>query len=335
MHHFQLIRGLGRGSGGEAILAEDLSGQKCVLKFVQLEGLPEDQCRRAMREVHFLRSLCHPNVLRIESAFLHHFSLVLAVEFCDLGDLQALVSKRRELRDQEDLVTRRTRCFEAPGFSEGTVKGMLVQMVSALDHIHSAGILHRDLKSSNIFLTQRGVVKVGDFGVAERDAAGDAAGADADVFAAAPRRLVGSIHYLPPELCDGGRPTAKADCWALGVILYELCALELPFPGDNPLVVAMKILQGVVQPLSKQYSAELRSLCGALLCPTVQHRISAEEVSQLPWVRRVQRHEEVKPLSDEMETLKISLGSIEFERFMMAQLTARQDAADTSLFWRS
>eukprot|EP00435_Cladocopium_sp_Y103_P053253 s1204_g17.t1 len=159
MHHFQLIRGLGRGSGGEAILAEDLAGQKCVLKFVQLEGLPEDQCRRAMREVHFLRSLCHPNVLRIRSAFLHHFSLVLSVEFCDLGDLQALVSKRRELRDQEDLATRRLRCFEAPGFLEGTVKGMLVQMVSALDYIHSAGILHRDLKSSNIFLTQRGVVK--------------------------------------------------------------------------------------------------------------------------------------------------------------------------------
>lgn len=316
MQHFQLIRGLGRGSGGEAILAEDLAGQKCVLKFVQLEGVPDDQCRRAMREVHFLRSLCHPNVLRIESAFLHHCSLVLAVEFCDLGDLQALVSKRRELRDQEDVATRRLRCFEVPGFSEGTVKGMLVQMVSALDYIHSAGILHRDLKSSNIFLTHRGLVKVGDFGVAERSGA--------DTAEAAPRRLVGSIHYLAPELCDGGRPTAKADCWALGVILYELCALELPFPGDNPLVVAMKILQGIVQPLSKQYSAELRSLCSALLCPTVQHRISAAEVSQLPWIRKVQRQEEVKPLRDEMETLKISLGSIEFERFMMAQLAARQ-----------
>eukprot|EP00435_Cladocopium_sp_Y103_P064678 s49_g26.t1 len=163
---------------------------------------------------------------------------------------------------------------------------------------------------------------VGDFGVAERSGA-----SEGDDGEASPQRMVGSIHYLSPELCDGGRPTAAADCWALGVILYELCALELPFPGNNPLVVAMKILQGVVQPLSKQYSAELRSLCGALLCPAVKHRISAAEVSQLPWIRRVQRHEEVKPKPDEMETLKISLGSIEFERFMMAQLSARANAA--------
>eukprot|EP00434_Breviolum_minutum_P035835 symbB.v1.2.031734.t2/scaffold3717.1/size51512/4 len=300
----------------EAMLAEDCDGQKCVLKFVRLEGLIQEQCHQALQEVAILRSLSHPNVLRIQTAFLHHFTLVVSSEFCDAGDLQVLVSKRRELRDQDDFLMRPTRCCKA-GFSEASVKGMFVQMVSALDYIHSSGILHRDLKSSNIFLTERGVVKVGDFGVSECGQS-DESGA-----AKTTPRVVGSIHYLAPELCEGGRPTAAADCWALGVVLYEMCALEVPFPGNTPLVVAMKILQGVVQPLSENYSVELRSLCGALLCPSVKHRISAAEVAMLPWLRELQKHAMLAPEPDHLDALKSSAGATEFERFIMAQLAAR------------
>lgn len=143
--------------------------------------------------------------------------------------------------------------------------------------------------------------------------------------------LVGSIHYLSPELCDGGQATAAADCWAMGaswtlkrpgnstespqkpdkihrkrmksiethripdasklfqplffsrssifeVVLYEMCTLELPFPGSNALAVCLRILQAVVPPLARSYSKELRALIGALLCPTVEHRISAKQV---------------------------------------------------------
>eukprot|EP00434_Breviolum_minutum_P035834 symbB.v1.2.031734.t1/scaffold3717.1/size51512/4 len=220
----------------EAMLAEDCDGQKCVLKFVRLEGLIQEQCHQALQEVAILRSLSHPNVLRIQTAFLHHFTLVV------------LVSKRRELRDQDDFLMRPTRCCKA-GFSEASVKGMFVQMVSALDYIHSSGILHRDLKSSNIFLTERGVVKVGDFGVSE---------------------------------CGQSDESGAAK--------------------TTPRVV------------------ELRSLCGALLCPSVKHRISAAEVAMLPWLRELQKHAMLAPEPDHLDALKSSAGATEFERFIMAWL---------------
>eukprot|EP00913_Durusdinium_trenchii_P019234 g18076.t1 len=152
---------------------------------------------------------------------------------------------------------------------------------------------------------------VGDFGVAAHHTTAEVAPC-----------IVGSIHYLSPELCDGGRSTAAADCWALGVILYEMCALELPFPGNNALAVTMKIMHGVVQPLSTSYSVELRSLCSALLCPSVKHRISAKEVSMLPWVRQIQRHDEKAVQEDIRASMLTESGSREFERFIIAQLVS-------------
>ena len=97
----------------------------------------------------------HPNVLRIRRAFVHEDHLVIDTAFCDAGDLEVLIARRRELAKG---------CRR--GFSEAAALGVLVQALRAARYIHGREVVHRDLKASNVLLTRDGVVLLGDFGVA-------------------------------------------------------------------------------------------------------------------------------------------------------------------------
>lgn len=131
--------------------------------------------------------------------------------------------------------------------------GATLQVCLALEHIHSQGILHRDLKTNNIFLSSGGLVKLGDFGICKILTADDPApaisnnnirisngGAAAAMDAAAvqvrgrnhgimARSFVGTPNYLSPEICRNKPYGQKADVWALGCVLYEMCALKPAF----------------------------------------------------------------------------------------------------------
>ena len=83
----------------------------------------------------------------------------------------------------------------------------------ALSYIHANKILHRDIKSSNIYMTKSGIVKIGDFGISKK-----LESTDANVHS-----VVGTPYYMSPELCEQRPYTSKSDVWALGVLLYEMC----------------------------------------------------------------------------------------------------------------
>ena len=108
-------------------------------------------------------------------------------------------------------------------FPESQILDWFTQICLAMKHVHDRKILHRDLKSSNIFMTKSGFCKLGDFGIAKtlnntRENA---------------RTMVGTPYYIPPELIEGQPYSFKADIWSLGIILYELCALKPPFQADS------------------------------------------------------------------------------------------------------
>lgn len=146
----------------------------------------------------------------------------------------------------------------------------------ALDYIHKKKILHRDIKSSNIFLNANGTLKIGDFGISKvLENTTDQA-----------QTVLGTPYYMSPELCENLPYEAKSDIWALGCILYELCALERAFQADNLWGLVYKIVKETYKPIPKIYSKELGHLVDAILQKSPAKRPSMSQIYGLPIIRQ-------------------------------------------------
>jgi len=150
---------------------------------------------------------------------------------------------------------------------------IFLQMASGLHYIHTQRILHRDMKSANVFLCAGGKVKIGDLGVARVLGTNTA-------FA---RSLVGTPYYLSPELCEDKPYNEKSDVWALGCILYEMLTLRHPFDASNQGALILKIVQGKYPPVDRsRYSHGVRKLVDALLQRDQRRRPTCLQILSSP-----------------------------------------------------
>lgn len=146
------------------------------------------------------------------------------------------------------------------------------QICLGLKHIHDRKILHRDLKGQNIFMTSKGIIKIGDFGIAK-------------VLASTmqnARTVVGTPYYLSPEIVQSKPYNFKSDMWSMGVILYELCSLKPPFDAPSLHFLAMKIVRGAFNPLPSGFSSEMKSLVSQLLTTNERNRPDVNKVLNMP-----------------------------------------------------
>lgn len=125
----------------------------------------------------------------------------------------------------------------------------------ALAYMHSKNVIHRDIKTQNIFLTGSSTVKIGDFGISR---VLESTGAQA-------LTVVGTPYYMSPESCKNDPYTSKSDVWALGCVLYELCTLNKAFAGDNLMALVMKICDGKPDDIGNYYSPRYQELINKLL----------------------------------------------------------------------
>lgn len=175
------------------------------------------------------------------------------MEFADGGDLQ---SKIKELKDSKSR------------FSEDEILNIFTQIWLAIKHLHDRKILHRDLKSQNIFLTKNGIVKLGDFGIAK-------------VLSHTKENvqtIVGTPYYLSPEIVENNPLNYKSDIWSLGILLYEMCALQPPFNGTSLHMLALRIVKGSYDPIPKWYSQKLASLLKSCLNPNMDERPTINKI---------------------------------------------------------
>ncbi len=156
------------------------------------------------------------------------------MEYCDAGDLGQLFKVNQQLGKY---------------LSEDKIWKFFIQICLGLYHIHTKKILHRDMKSMNIFLTKEDKVKIGDLGVAKV--------LMQTQFA---KTFVGTPYYLSPEICEERPYNEKSDVWALGCILYEMCTYKHPFNASNQAALILKILKGKYDPISKEYSSNLGNM---------------------------------------------------------------------------
>ena len=160
-------------------------------------------------------------------------------------------------------------------FPEDKILDWFTQVCLAIKHIHDRKILHRDIKSQNIFLTKNGQVKLGDFGIAKcLNQAQDKA-----------KTYVGTPYYLSPEIINSQPYGFKSDIWSLGVLLYEMCALKMPFDASNLPQLYIKIINCSYQPLNNMYSNELKELVKEMLNETSVKRPTISEILNKPIIK--------------------------------------------------
>ena len=137
-----------------------------------------------------------------------------------------------------------------------------------MKHIHDRKILHRDLKSQNVFLTKNGLIKLGDFGIAKC----------LDTTLSQAKTFIGTPYYLSPEIVQNKPYSFKSDVWSIGVLLYEMCTLKMPFDGNSIADLSLKIIKGTYNPIPNNFSRELKILVNNLLSTDSSKRPSINEI---------------------------------------------------------
>ncbi|XP_026972201.1 serine/threonine-protein kinase Nek5 isoform X2 [Sagmatias obliquidens] len=291
MDKYDVIKAIGEGAFGKAYLAKGKSDSKhCVIKEINFEKMPIQEKEASKKEVILLAKMKHPNIVTFFSSFqdwsknvqvlsvpslmkasplfstastqhLENNRLFIVMEYCDGGDLMKRIKKQRGVL-----------------LSEDQILSWFVQISLGLKHIHDRKILHRDIKTQNIFLSKNGMVaKLGDFGIARV----------LNNTMELARTCVGTPYYLSPEICQNKPYNNKTDIWSLGCVLYELCTLRHPFEGNNLHQLVLKICQARVPPISPRFSHDLQSLISQLFEVSPRARPSISSILKRPFLENL------------------------------------------------
>ncbi|KAG2496283.1 hypothetical protein HYH03_005516 [Edaphochlamys debaryana] len=240
------LKFVAKGSFGAVYKAvRRTDGRVFALKQVNLQA-PDVKSRsveraRAIDEARMLSQLNHPHIIRHYDSFIDSEDrLNILMEFASKGSLQALIRSYRGKPMPEDAVWR-----------------VAIQALLGLNYVHAKNIIHRDIKSANLFIDANDNMKIGDFGIAR------VLSASSNMA----RTIMGTPYYLAPELCEDKPYNQKSDLWALGVVLYECMMGRYPFEVENNNEVALmrKIMKGVFKPITGPFSTALIQLATSLL----------------------------------------------------------------------
>jgi len=271
---YQKVKEIGSGSFGRAYLVTcarpaDKEKKLLVMKEIDLSRMNSNEKKATEVEVRVLASLKHPYIVRYSESFVHDQSLCIVMDYCEGGDLQQYINQRRRARST---------------IPELQVVRWFTQMSLGLKHMHDKNILHRDIKTQNIFLAKKesrseggtlSCVKIADFGISKV----------LDSQTALARTQVGTPYYLSPEICQKQPYATPSDIWALGCVVFELCAMKVPFEAQDLPQLVDKIVRGTIPRIPSIYSRELGDIVGELLSRQAPKRPSAETVLQKPMLQ--------------------------------------------------
>ncbi|NWQ95849.1 NEK1 kinase, partial [Burhinus bistriatus] len=299
MDKYIKVRKIGEGSFGKAILVKAKeNGQQYVIKEINISKMSNKEREESRREVAVLANMKHPNIVLYRESFEENGCLYIVMDYCEGGDLFKKINAQKGIL-----------------FSEDQILDWFVQICLALKHIHDRKILHRDIKSQNIFLTKDGTIQLGDFGIARV----------LNSTAELARTCIGTPYYLSPEICQNKPYNNKSDIWALGCVLYEMCTLKHAFEAGNMKNLVLKIISGPFPPVSMHYSYDLRNLLSQLFKRNPRNRPSVNSILEKNFIaKRVEKFLTPQLIAEEFNH-KI------FQKFGPQAATAKRPAQEQIL----
>ena len=247
---YKIIETLGEGSYGKAILVKsNFPGNILyVMKSIKMINMTEELKNKTFGEVRIIQKLNHPNIIKFHEVFVvkePSQTLNIIAEYADGGDLSEKIKNQKNKNKY---------------FKESQILDWFIQICLALHHMHKKHILHRDIKAQNIFLTINNIIKIGDFGISK----------SLDNTLEKARTVIGTPYYISPEIIQNIPYSYKSDIWSLGVLLYEMVSLKMPFNAPNLPILALKIQKGEYEKLKNIWSEDLRNLIYSMIIDLIQ-----------------------------------------------------------------
>ena len=242
---YEIVKTIGEGGMANVYLANDIILDRKVAVKVLRGDLSGDEkfIRRFQREALSVSNLSHPNIVEVYDVGEEEGNHYIVMEYVEGRTLKQLVQKRGPLTIPE-------------------VKDIMMQLTDGLAHAHDAYIIHRDIKPQNILILDNGVLKITDFGIAVAMNATQLTQTNS---------VMGSVHYLPPELANGKGSTIKSDIYSVGVLMYELLMGEVPFKGDNAVEIALKHMKEKMPSVKKNNPVIPQSIENIILKATAKN----------------------------------------------------------------
>ncbi|XP_028432344.1 serine/threonine-protein kinase Nek4 [Perca flavescens] len=261
MNNYIFIRVVGKGSYGEVNLVKHKTDRKqYVIKKLNLTTSSKRERRSAEQEAQLLSQLRHPNIVTYRESWEgDDCQLYIVMGFCEGGDLYHRLKKQKgELLPERQVVE------------------WFVQIAMALQYLHERNILHRDLKTQNIFLTKTNIIKVGDLGIARvLENQNDMAST-----------LIGTPYYMSPELFSNKPYNHKSDVWALGCCVYEMSTLKHAFNAKDMNSLVYRIVEGKLPQMPSRYDPQLGELIRSMLCKRPEDRPDVKLILRQPYIKQ-------------------------------------------------
>ena len=275
MNDFKIISKLGEGAYSTVYKVKRIVDNNIyALKKVKLLNLSEKEKQNSLNEVRLLASIKSNFVISYKEAFFDEkdSTLGIVMEFADRGDLYQKIVEHKK---------------SAMFFEETDIWRIFIQLVKGLKALHELKILHRDLKSANVFLLSDGTAKLGDLNVSK----------------VARRGLgytqTGTPYYASPEVWKDQPYDNKSDIWSLGCVLYEMITLRPPFRAQNMEGLYNKVIKGQFNKIPDRFSNELFEIVKLLIQINTDSRPSCDEILKNPIVQK--RIEYFKSFTGEQE----------------------------------